>query len=102
MPQSTQDKIISYLQSKLPQAAALSLSQFVQTAVGWSHEIYVFYAHWKENGQEVTQGFCLRKDPGVGLLRSLSDMKEQYRVLQALEPTSAPTPKVYWYEEDPA
>jgi aminoglycoside phosphotransferase (APT) family kinase protein len=102
MSQSTQDKITAYLQSKLPQAKDLSLSQFVQTAVGWSHEIYVFYAHWKEAGQEVTRGFCLRKDPGSGLLRSLSDLKEQYRVLQALEPTPAPTPKVYWYEDDPA
>ena len=89
MAEPTQDKIISYLYSKLPQAKDLSLSQFVQTAVGWSHEIYVFDAQWKENGQEITRSFCLRKDPGSGLLRNLSDLKEQYRVLQALEPTSA-------------
>ena len=28
----------------------------------------------------MTRALCLRKDPGVGLLRALSDLKEQYRV----------------------
>jgi aminoglycoside phosphotransferase (APT) family kinase protein len=101
MANATQEKILAYLQSKLPRARNLTLSQFTQTAGGWSHEIYIFYAQWQEDGKEVTRGLCLRKDPGVGLLRNLSNLHEQYRVLQALEPTPAPTPKVYWYEEDP-
>jgi len=100
--QSVQEKVRGYLQHKLPAAQNLALSDFVQTAGGWSHEIYIFYATWQEDGHEMKRGFCLRKDPGVGLLRELSSLKEQYRVLQALEPTIAPTPKVYWYEEDPA
>lgn len=101
MSESTQDKILSYLQSKLPRARNLTLTQFTQTAGGWSHEIYTFYARWQEDGQEVIRGLCLRKDPGVSLLRHLSNLREQYRVLQVLEPTPVPTPKVYWYEEDP-
>ena len=102
MADSIQEKILAYLQSKLPRARDLILSQFTQTAGGWSHEIYTFYAHWQEDSQEVTRGLCVRKDPGVGLLRNLSNLKEQYRVLEALEPTPVPTPKDYWYEEDPA
>jgi aminoglycoside phosphotransferase (APT) family kinase protein len=43
---------------------------------------------------------CLRKDPGAGLLRELSSLKEQYRVLEALQKTNLPTPKVYWFEDD--
>jgi len=101
LPESTQEKIRAYLQSKLPQAKDLTLTQFTQTAGGWSHEIYTFSAHWREDDQEVTRGLCLRKDPGVGLLRNLSDLKEQYRVLQALGPTPVPTPQAYWYEEGP-
>lgn len=97
---SVQHVIREYLQSKLPAAQNLTLVDFVQTAGGWSHEIYIFDATWQENHHEVKRGFCLRKDPGVGLLRELSSLREQYRVLQALEPTAAPTPKVYWYEED--
>ena len=100
--QPVQERVRAYIQSKLPAARNLTLSDFVQTAGGWSHEIYVFSANWQEDGRAVQRGLCLRKDPGVGLLRELSSLKEQYRVLQALEPTPVPTPKVYWYEEDPA
>jgi len=97
-----QEKIRDYLKSKLPAARDLSLSNFVQTAGGWSHEIYIFYASWKEDGRERRQGFCLRKDPGSGLLRELSSLKEQFAVIKALEKTAAPTPKAYWYEKDPS
>jgi aminoglycoside phosphotransferase (APT) family kinase protein len=71
-------------------------------AGGWSHEIYLFNARWRQDGQEITRGMCLRKDPGIGLLRGFSSLAGQYRVLQALEPTPIRTPKVYWYEADPA
>lgn len=96
------EKIAGYLESKLPRARDLALSDFVHSAGGWSHEIYIFYANWNEDGRVMRQGFCLRKDPGAGLLRELSSLREQFRVIKALEPTPAPTPKAYWYEEDPS
>ncbi len=96
-----QEKICDYLKRKMPEARDLALSDWVQTAVGWSHEIYVFYANWNERGTARRQGFCVRKDPGSGLLRNLSDLEEQFRVIKALEKTSIPTPKAYWYEPDP-
>ena len=96
-----QEKIRDYLQRKMPEARDLTLSEWVQTAVGWSHEIFVFYANWREDGAARRQGFCLRKDPGSGLLRELSSLEEQFRVIKALENTAAPTPKAYWYEADP-
>jgi aminoglycoside phosphotransferase (APT) family kinase protein len=99
-PASIQDRIRADLQGRLPAAADLRLENFVQTAVGWSHETYVFDAHWHEDGRVVSRGFCLRKDPGVGLLRELSSLEEQFRVLKALEPTPAPAPRAYWYEPD--
>ena len=43
---------------------------------------------------------CLRRDPGNALLRHLSSLKEQFRVLQCLHATALPTPEVYWYEDD--
>ncbi len=102
MPETTQEKITTYLNTRLPQAQDLTLFQLTQTAGGWSHEIYTFYAHWQENGKQVTRGLCLRKDPGNGLLRHLSDLKEQFQVLKCLESAPVPTPRAYWYEEDPA
>jgi aminoglycoside phosphotransferase (APT) family kinase protein len=97
---SVQERVRDYLKTKLPDARELTLSDFVQTPGGWSHEIYIFYANWNEEGHSVRRGFCLRKDPGVGLLRELSSLEQQFLVIKALEATSAPTPKAYWYEED--
>jgi aminoglycoside phosphotransferase (APT) family kinase protein len=97
-----QKKVRDYLQVKLPQARALTLSDFVQAVGGWSHEIYVFDAQWNEDGQARHCGFCLRKDPGAGLLRELSDLRQQFLVIKALEPTATPTPQAYWYEADPS
>ena len=99
---STQEKIRDYLMGRMPAARNLALSDFVHTAGGWSHEIYIFYANWDEDGRTERRGFCLRKDPGAGLLRELSSLEEQFRVIKALENTPAPTPKAYWYEPDPA
>jgi aminoglycoside phosphotransferase (APT) family kinase protein len=99
---TVQEKIAGYLESRLPRARNLALSDFVHTAGGWSHEIYTFFANWNEDGRAMRQGFCLRKDPGAGLLRELSSLREQFRVIKALEATPAPTPKAYWYEQDPA
>ena len=97
-----QEKIRGYLSSKMPAARDLTLSGWIHSPGGWSHEIHIFYASWRENGRQVRKGFCLRKDPGAGLLRELSSLKEQYDIIKALEPTPAPTPKAYWYEEDPS
>ena len=99
---SVQDKIRDYLKGKIPAARDLELTDWVHSPGGWSHEIHIFFGNWHENGKAVRQGFCLRKDPGVGLLRELSSLREHYDVLKALEATPAPTPKAYWYEEDPA
>ncbi len=99
---TVQEKIAGYLEARLPRARNLALSDFVHSAGGWSHEIYIFYANWTEDGRAMRRGFCLRKDPGAGLLRELSSLSEQFRVIKALEATPAPTPKAYWYEQDPA
>ena len=97
---TVQETIAGYLGFKLPGAQNLALSDFVHSAGGWSHEIYLFYANWNQDERAMRQGFCLRKDPGAGLLRELSSLREQFDVIQALEATRAPTPKAYWYEED--
>ena len=69
-------------------------------AVGWSHETWLFDATWTEDGRAVRRGMCLRRDPGNALLRHMSSLEEQFRVLQCLAKTALPTPEPYWYESD--
>jgi aminoglycoside phosphotransferase (APT) family kinase protein len=96
-----EDRIRDYLARQLS-AGDLRLAGVEQIAVGWSHETWLFDAHWHDGTAERTQGFCLRRDPGNALLRELSDLALQFRVLECLEPTAVPTPTPYWYEDDPA
>ncbi len=100
--QDMAERIRQYIETQLQNASDLRLEALERIAVGWSHETWLFDAHWTENGIPKTQGLCLRRDPGNALLRHFSDLGEQFRVLQCLESTPLPTPKPYWYESDPS
>lgn len=97
-----QTHLIDYLQSRMPHATALTLHNVQRIAVGWSHETWLFDLHYREDGAARQLGLCLRRDPGNALLQHLSDLGQQFRVLQCLEHTALPTPKPYWFESDPA
>lgn len=98
----TSERIRAYLATRLPEADDLRLEAMVQMDVGWSHETFLFDAHFREAGEAKTLPLCLRRDPGNALLRDFSDLGAQFRVLQCLENTPLATPKPYWYESDPA
>ena len=95
-------RIRDYLASRMPDARDVAIRDVQRIAVGWSHETFLFDATWREGGKSRRQGLCLRRDPGNALLRHLSDLEEQYRVLVCLHPTPLPTPKPYWFERDVA
>ncbi len=95
-------QIGGYLAEQLGGIDDLELREMQQIAVGWSHETFLFDAYWRQGGEAKSQGFCLRRDPGNALLRELSDLGEQFRVLQCLDGTDLPAPKPFWYEADPA
>ncbi len=93
-------RIRDYLASRMPDARDLALVNVQRIAVGWSHETWLFDLTWHEGGESRGQALCLRRDPGNALLRHLSDLEEQFRVLTCLAPTPLPTPKPYWFERD--
>ena len=95
-------RIRDYLASRLPEARDLALEDVQRIAVGWSHETWLFDLTWREGGTAHRRGLCLRRDPGNALLRHLSSLEDQFRVLQCLANTPLPTPAPYWFESDPA
>jgi aminoglycoside phosphotransferase (APT) family kinase protein len=95
------ERIAGYLAQQLD-ATEVTPTHVERIAVGWSHETWLFDAHWQADGEERSQGFCLRRDPGNALLRHLSELGQQFRVLQCLEGSGVPVPKAYWFEDDPA
>ncbi len=92
--------LTEYLATKLPQAASLKVSGLVRPSVGWSHEIWLFDLSWNDDVDHHL-GLCVRIDPGDTLLRTESDLAQQFRVLECLDPTPLPSPHPYWYEDDP-
>jgi aminoglycoside phosphotransferase (APT) family kinase protein len=96
------DRVRGYLAGRMPRAADLFLSAVQRIAVGWSHETWLFDASWIEDGTARSQGMCLRRDPGNALLRHLSDLGTQFRVLKCLEGAGLPAPKAFWHESDPS
>jgi len=94
-------RIAAYIQARIPGADDMTLTDLQQIAVGWSHETWLFDAEWMEGGKKRSAGFCLRRDPGNALLRDLSDLGEQFRVLKCLEGTDLLTPRAWWYEAGP-
>ncbi|MFN0029616.1 MAG: phosphotransferase family protein [Acidimicrobiales bacterium] len=95
-----EQRIRHYLAERLG-GADLRLEGVQQIAVGWSHETWLFDATWTAGGQRQQRGFCLRRDPGNALLREMSDLEIQDKVLRALDGTAVPTPKAYFFENDP-
>jgi aminoglycoside phosphotransferase (APT) family kinase protein len=96
-----EQQIAAYLSEQFG-ATDLTLRGVQRIAVGWSHETWLFDACWTDNGETREQGLCLRRDPGNALLRELSDLEIQFKVLRCLEDTDVPTPKAFFYEDDPA
>ncbi|MDG2113064.1 MAG: phosphotransferase family protein [Actinomycetota bacterium] len=94
--------LATYLAERLEADGSVLIEDMTRIAVGWSHETWLFDAVWSDGDGRQRRGMCLRRDPGNALLREKSDLGEQFRVLQCLEATEVPAPKVYWYESDPA
>ncbi len=96
------ERLARYLQHRRPDSTLVRIDGLERIAVGWSHETWLFDAYWQEADGVRREGLCLRRDPGNALLRTESDLTEQFAVLRCLEATTVPAPSVYWLEPDPA
>lgn len=94
--------LAGYLETRLAADGPVLVEDLERIAVGWSHETWLLTARWSDGAGRHEQGFCLRRDPGNALLRELSDLGQQFRVLRCLAETEVPAPEAYWYEPDPS
>ena len=95
-----QSKLIAWLQEKMPQAQNLSISGMERPGVGLSSETFLFDLSWQEAGQHRSEGMVLRSAPRSYPTFPEYDVIKQFRVLERLQGTNVPVPKVYWMEED--
>ena len=89
-------KLAAVLQSEMPKASDVQVSQLVRTSTGLSRENWMFVAEWREHDVMQSRRMLLRRDPAGSLL--VTDREREFQVLRALETTSIPAPPVRWVD----
>ena len=95
-----QSKLTAWLQKKMPQAQNLSISGMERSGAGLSNETFLFDLRWREAGQHRSEGMVLRCAPRSYPVFPEYDLGKQFRMMECLQGTNVPVPKVYWLEED--
>jgi aminoglycoside phosphotransferase (APT) family kinase protein len=93
-----EQRIASYLSSRIPDATEISVSNLYRIPGGQSRETWSFDAAWQQNGAQAQRGFILRRDPDASVLES--DRETEFRVMQAVHGRGVPIPQVICLEQD--
>jgi len=83
-------------------SATVAISDFAKPKSGGrSNETYFFDISWKVDGERRQKNLVLRLKPTSHRLFIDDNFEKQYRILSLLrETTTAPVPKVLWFESD--
>jgi len=93
-------RLIAWLQGKMPQARNLAISGMERSGGGQSHDSFLLNLTWQEDGQERSEGMVLRCAPRSNPVYPDYNLGNQFHVMERLQGTGVPVPKVYWLEED--
>jgi len=88
----------AFVQAQLPAACDLCIEGLRRTSTGRSRENWVFDASWHETTGTVHEPLILRRDPAGSVLET--DRRAEFAVLQALEHTTVPAPRVRWLDAE--
>jgi aminoglycoside phosphotransferase (APT) family kinase protein len=93
-------RLEAWLKTKLPQADDLSITPLEKASSGFSNDTYLFDLRWREDGKEKTEKLVVRWPPESFPLFPDYDVIKQFRVMQCLDGSGVPVPKMYWTEQD--
>lgn len=79
-------------------ADSVTVEDVVQHSEGWSRNTFSFTAIWEAEGAEHTRRFALRAKSEGGVLDT--DLKKEFRVMDAVQDTGVPVPETHWFESD--
>jgi len=98
-----QGKLTAWIQTKMPEARNLSVSDLQKPGMGLSSETHLFNINWKEAGQSKSVGAVLRSAPRSRGAFPEYDLGLQFRLMKILgENTDVPVAEMLWLEEDPS
>ena len=87
------DRLLGFIREQLPDAADITLSEVGLGAHGVSRDHFVFDLTWSLGGSVQEWPLVLIRD---GARPGQTARAKEFRLLQALEQTAIPTPKVFW------
>jgi aminoglycoside phosphotransferase (APT) family kinase protein len=92
-------RLTEWCAARMPDASGVAIEGFEGVPTGHSAETTRLTLGWRENGEERRREVVLRvRPPAPGLLEPY-DLRRQFDILRALEPTPVHAPAVLWFEE---
>jgi aminoglycoside phosphotransferase (APT) family kinase protein/putative sterol carrier protein len=93
-----QQKLVPYLQQKMPQAKGITVSNMKPPESGFASETFMFTLDYEEAGKHQSREMVFRRPPLLSVFPDY-DLRRQFLVMQRLQGTNVPVPKVFWRVE---
>ena len=93
-----QQKLVPYLQMKMPKAKGISVSNMKPPESGFASETFMFSLVYEEGGRQQSKEMVFRRPPLMPVFPDY-DLRRQFLVMQRLQGTNVPVPKVFWRVE---
>ena len=88
-----EERLAQFIRRELPEADAISISDVTHASGGLSRDHFLFDLRWSQGSAQHEWPLVLIRD---GDRPGQTDRGGEFRLLQALEPTSIPVPRTYW------
>lgn len=93
-------KLTGWLQARMPRAGDLRISNMERSGAGFTNVSISFQLTWRESGREKTEGMLFRGAGKSDPVYPDFKLERQFRVMQCLQETNVPVPKIYWMEKE--
>src|SRR6266849_5575531 len=90
-----------WLQTQMPRARELTIAALVRPKAGFSNDTLLFDASYVLDGRRSDERLVARFAPTSFQVFPEYDIAAQALIMQCLEPTDVPVPRVRWLETDP-
>lgn len=90
----------SWIQSKMPRAENLVISDLTRSGGGLSNETFFFDVTWEEGKQKKSERMVLRCPPTGFPVFPDYDLSKQFNIMRILGQTEVPVAKMHWLEEN--
>ncbi|MDM7999512.1 MAG: phosphotransferase [Dehalococcoidia bacterium] len=93
-----QQKLVPYLQSKMPDAKGITVLNMKAPESGFASETFMFTLQYEEGGKHHSKEMVFRRPPLLAVFPDY-DLRRQFLVMQRLQGTGVPVPRVFWRVE---